>query len=66
MSLKKGAFCTRSVIWQHFLYVIASVAWQSPREKLYYYRNEDILFMRLPRFARNDTSLFNVITKRVT
>jgi len=40
--------------------VIASEAWQSRREKLYYYRNEDILFMRLPRFARNDNFIFRL------
>jgi len=43
-----------SVIWQYFLdvisseakqshaYIIANEAWQSRKEKLYYYRNEDI------------------------
>ncbi len=49
--------------WVIFLNVIASGAWQSPREKLYYYRNEDILFMRLSRSAHNDTFVFNIITK---
>jgi hypothetical protein len=37
-----------------FIYVIASEAWQSRKKKLHYYWSEDILYMRLPRFARND------------
>ncbi len=49
-----------------FFDVIASEAWQSHREKLYYYGNEDILFMRLPRFARNDTFNLNIFNKSVT
>jgi hypothetical protein len=46
--------------------VIASEAWQSLREKIYYYGKEDILFMRLPRFARNDTFILSIINKSVT
>ncbi len=46
--------------------VIASEAWQSCREKLYYYENENDLFMRLPRFARNDTFIISIINKSVT
>ncbi len=49
-----------------FFDVIASEAWQSHREKLYYYGNEDILFMRLPRFARNDTFNLSIFNKNVT
>ncbi len=49
-----------------FFDVIASKAWQSHREKLYYYGNEDILFMRLPRFARNDTFNLSIFNKSVT
>ncbi len=64
--LEKGDRFTHSVIWEHFFGVIASEAWQSRREKLYYYGNEDIFFMRLPRFARNDTLTFNIIDKSVT
>ena len=46
--------------------VIEGKAWQSLREKLYYYRNEDILFTRLPRFARNDTFSLSIFNKSVT
>ncbi len=49
-----------------FFDVIASEAWQSRREKLYYYENEDTLFMRLPRFAGNDTFTLIIFTKSVT
>jgi len=56
---KKGTSCTRSVISQHFLDVIASGVKQSHKKNVFSSK-------RLPCFARNDTFAFDVITKRVT
>jgi len=56
----------REMMWKYHNGVIASEVWQSRREKLCCYENEDMLFMRWPRFARNDTFNLGIFNKSVT
>ncbi|UCE22992.1 MAG: hypothetical protein JSV46_12540 [Candidatus Aminicenantes bacterium] len=62
---KKGQVYRLSNL-ETFFDVIASEAWQSRREKLCYYENEDMLLMRWPRFARYDIFNPGIFNKSVT